>query len=42
MKVYRNKKQAEIIRQTYDQLLKLWGCELLERDIQTNYGTTLL
>ena len=40
MKVYRNKKQEQIIRQTYDQLLKLWGCELLERDIQTNYGTT--
>lgn len=40
MKVYRSKKQEEIILQTYDQLLKLWGCELLERDIQTNYGTT--
>ena len=40
MKVYRNKKQEEIIRQTYDQLLKLWGCELLERDVQTNFGIT--
>lgn len=40
MKVYRNKKQEEIIRQTYDQLLKLWGCELQERDVQTNFGIT--
>ena len=40
MKVYRNKKQEEIIRQTYDQLLKLWGCELLEHDVQTNFGIT--
>ena len=40
MKVYRNKKQEEIIRQTYDQLLKFWGCELLERDVQTNFGIT--
>ncbi len=40
MKVYRNKKQEEIIRQTYDQLLKLWGCELLERDVETTFGTT--
>lgn len=40
MKVYRNKKQEEIIRQTYDQLLKHWGCELLERDVQTNFGIT--
>ncbi len=40
MKVYRNKKQEQIIRQTYDELLKLWGCEIQERDIQTNFGTT--
>lgn len=40
MKVYRNKKQEEIIRQTYDQLLKLWGCQILERDVQTNFGIT--
>ena len=40
MKVYRSKKQEQIILQTYDQLLKLWGCELFERDVQTDFGTT--
>ena len=40
MKVYRSEKQGQIIRQTYDELLKLWGCQILERDVQTNFGTT--
>ena len=40
MKVYRSEKQGQIIRQTYDELLKLWGCQILERDVQTTFGTT--
>ena len=40
MKVYRSEKQGQIIRQTYDELLKLWGCEIQERDVQTTFGTT--
>ena len=40
MKVYRSKKQEQIILQTYDELLELWGCEYVERDIATDFGTT--
>ena len=40
MKVYRSKKQGQLIHQTYDELLKLWGCEIQERDISTSYGMT--
>ena len=40
MKVYNNKKaQREIIR-TYDNLLRAWGVEREEKDVETNYGTT--
>ncbi|MBP5601657.1 MAG: hypothetical protein J6X78_02920 [Treponema sp.] len=40
MKVYRSEKQGQIIRQTYDELLKLWGCTILERDVETTFGIT--
>lgn len=40
MKIYRSKKQGQIIRETYDELLKLWDCEISERDIITSYGST--
>lgn len=38
MKVYKNKKaQREIIR-TYDNLLRAWGVEGEEKDVETTYG----
>lgn len=40
MKKYRSKKQGNIILRTYDELLKLWGCDFIERDIPTSFGTT--
>jgi pimeloyl-ACP methyl ester carboxylesterase len=39
VKKYRNKKAGEKILKTYDQLLKIWGCDTKERDITTTYGT---
>ena len=36
---YRSNKAGEKILRTYDQLLKIWGCALTERDIETTYGT---
>jgi len=39
VKKYKNKKAGEKILRTYDQLLKIWGCELIERDVETEYGT---
>ncbi|MBO7448869.1 MAG: alpha/beta hydrolase [Clostridiales bacterium] len=40
VKKYRSRKAGEKIIETYDQLLKGWDCELIERDIETTYGTT--
>ena len=40
MKVYRSRKSGQVIRETYDRLLSLWKCELRERDVETEYGTT--
>ena len=40
MKVYRSRKSGQVIRETYDRLLSLWECELRERDVETEYGTT--
>ena len=40
MKVYKNRKAGEKILETYDMLLKEWGCEFTEIDLQTEYGTT--
>ena len=40
MKVYRSRKNGQVIRETYDRLLSLWKCELRERDVETEYGTT--
>ena len=40
MKVYRNKKAGENIIRTYDALIKAWGIEVEELDINTPYGTT--
>ena len=39
VKKYRSKKAGEKILQTYDQLLKIWGCDIKEHDIDTTYGT---
>lgn len=39
VKKYKNEKAGEKILRTYDQLLKIWGCDLTERDIETTYGT---
>ena len=40
MKVYRSKKAGQRIRDTYDKLLKLWGCAVKERDVAVSCGTT--
>ena len=40
MKVYRNKKAGKKIIETYDRLLENWGCDYLEKDIETTFGTT--
>ena len=40
MKVYRSRQAGLRIRDTYDKLLKEWGCEVKERDISVSYGTT--
>ena len=40
MKVYRSRQACLRIRDTYDKLLKEWGCEVKERDISVSYGTT--
>ena len=40
MKVYKNRKAGEKILETYDMLLKEWGCAFTEKDLQTEYGTT--
>ena len=40
MKVYRSRQAGLRIRDTYDKLLKEWGCEVKERDITVSYGTT--
>lgn len=40
MKVYRNKKAGEKIIETYDRLLENWGCDYLEKDLETTFGTT--
>ena len=40
MKVYKNKKAGEKILETYDKLLLEWGCEVVEKDLHTEFGTT--
>lgn len=40
VKKYKNSKAGEKIIKTYDELLTKWGCDLIERDIKTSYGTT--
>ena len=40
VKKYKNAKAGEKIIETYDELFKKWDCDLIERDINTSYGTT--
>ena len=40
MKIYRTEKQKRLIQETYDKLLGEWGCNFIEKDISTTYGTT--
>lgn len=39
VKKYRSNKAGDRILRTYDQLLKSWECDIVERDIKTTYGT---
>lgn len=40
VKVFKNKKGQDLLLESYDQLLKLWGVQLIETDVKTRYGTT--
>ena len=38
--IYKNEKTGRTIRESYDELLKLWGVDINELDISGRYGTT--
>lgn len=40
MKVYKSEEGQKNILESYDKLLGQWGCEKIERDIATTYGST--
>ena len=42
MKVFKNEKARTKVFETYDQLLAMWGTELREMDVDTEYGSTHL
>lgn len=40
LKIYKNEKAGRMIRESYDELLRMWGTDINERDISGRYGST--
>lgn len=40
MKVYKSEKMQQLIRSTYEELLKQWNVEVKQQSVKTRYGTT--
>ncbi len=38
--VFKNQKSMENVLKSYDELLKMWGVEYVEKDVQTSFGKT--
>lgn len=40
IKIYKNAKAGRVIRESYDELLGMWGIDIKEQDISGRYGST--
>ena len=40
IKIYKNEKAGKMIRESYDELLRMWGIDIKEQDISGRYGST--